>query len=135
MTLSTLGALAYTNPNELKQKIFAALLEAKGNRTKAAEVLGTSRRNLFRIIGRAQLWKEIDAFNEKHNFPKIPAPARSDERIRNAVVACKGNIVRAAKQLDMKENTLRDRIRELKLEEELNSLLQSLGYKPIDLRK
>jgi len=126
MSISLLGALLHTHPDEARMKIKAAIVAARGNRKAAAAALGTTHRSLYRYIERLRMWDEIDRLITDHGFPEREGPPRTSEKIRDAVLAAQGNLRRAARALDVKPTALEHRIQELGLWDDLNRRLRAL---------
>lgn len=76
MSTSILGSLAVADPERAKRQILAAIAKAKGNRSEAATELGVEHRNLYRIIGRLEMWPEIDRLMEERGFKAWGGPPR-----------------------------------------------------------
>lgn len=131
MSISMFGAMIHSHPEEARAKILAAIKDAGGNRKQAAEALGTTHRSLYRFIERLRLWSEIDRMVADNGFPEREGPPRSSDRIRDAVLAAGGELKRAARSLDMRQEALYGRIQELGLWNDLNRRLKALGRKPM----
>lgn len=131
MSISHLGALICARPDEAKTQILSAIVEASGDRKKAAELLGTTHRSFYRFVERLKLWDEIDAAIAEHGFLVIPGPPRSSEKIKGAILMTRGDINRAARQLEIKPEMLRARIEELQLWDDINATLKASKFKPI----
>ena len=130
MSISLLGALIHSHPDEARAKILAAIQDAKGNRKHAAEALGTTHRSLYRFIERLRLWGEIDRLIRREGYPLREGPPRSTERIRDAVLSG-GSLRRAAHALGMDSHTLAHRLDELDLWRDLDRRLKALGKPPL----
>jgi len=134
MSISLLGALIHTDPEGAKKRILDAIIQTSGDRKAAAVVLGTTHRSLYRFIERLHLWDSIDRLIEENGFPKVIGPPRAAERIRDAVLAARGNLNSAARTLDMGLDSLRGRITELDLWDDLNRRLSSIpGCRPLKI--
>jgi DNA-binding NtrC family response regulator len=136
MSISQLGALIYTKPEEVKKQILRAIVVAKGDRKKAAEELGTTHRTFYRFIERLRLWGEIDKLVADRDFPRAVGPARSTDRIREALTLSKGRIEPAAAHLEWDVDTLYTRIAELGMGDEIAALCSENGWRcPAVFRK
>lgn len=125
MSTSEIGALIIAKPEEAKQRILAALVEAQGDRKRASELLDTTHRSFYRFIERLRLWDEIDKLVEERGFPRIPGPPRSTKKIRDAILAADGSLVRASRALDTRVDALRSRITELGMWDDLDRVLDA----------
>ncbi len=139
MSISLLGALIHTDPEEAKARILTALRESRGDRRAAAELLETTHRSLYRHIERLQMWPAIDELIEVNNFPHVPGPPRvpqraSAEQIESALVAARGIRSKAARRLKIDMKALTDRISELDLWDVLSQKLAALGFRPLRVR-
>jgi hypothetical protein len=132
MSISNLGALIVTHPEDAKEQILAAVLRAKGDRKKAAELLATTHRSFYRFVEKLRLWDEIDKLISENGFPQIPGPPRSAEKIKSAIVLMKGDLTRAARVLEVRPGALEGRIQELNLWDELNATLKASKLKPLE---
>jgi len=131
MSISTLGAKIYAQPEEAKALILEEFIRAKGDRQKAAKLLGTTHRTFYRYVEKLRMWDALDAAVEKHGFTHIPGPPRSSEKIKAAVVLMKGDLTRAARTLDLRPGVLETRIEELNLWDELNATLKASKLRPL----
>ncbi len=129
MSISQLGALIYTKPEEVKRLVLQAIVDSEGDRKKAAEVLGTTHRTFYRFIERLRLWDDIDKLVEEHDFPRAVGPARSTEKIKAAFLVSRGSPERAAKHLGWDVATLHARIAELEMAKDLDALCKAEGWK------
>lgn len=136
MSISMLGALIHAEPDKARAQILDAIRQTKGDRKAAADVLGTTHRSLYRFIERLKLWDAIDRMIEENHWPRVVGPPRAAERIRDAILASRGNIGRAATNLGVSPDSLRSRIVELNLLDDLNRRLSGMpGCKPIRIQQ
>jgi transcriptional regulator with GAF, ATPase, and Fis domain len=135
MSISHIGALIVTQPDEAKRLVLGAIIEAEGDRKKAAKVLGTTHRSFYRFIEKLHLGDEIDRIIDAEGFHRIPGPARSTERIKAAFMLAKGSLDGAAKKMGIKPEALQSRIQELSLWGELEALIRTEKWKCPPLRR
>lgn len=131
MSISKLGALIHSHPEEAEKQILDAMRDARCDRKTAATALNTTHRSLYRFIDRLDLWAKIDTMIEESGFPKIPGPPRSRDRIREAVLNAGGALARAATALDMDRDILEKRLTSLGMWADLNSELEARGRRPM----
>lgn len=127
MSVSLLGALIVTNPDEARSRILAAIKSAKGDRRAAAKALGTTTRSFYRHIERLRLWEAVDEQCAEQGFRKPVGPPRMPKKIRDELLVADGSLARAARALDITPEALSDRITDLDLWDELNNVLAAAG--------
>jgi DNA-binding NtrC family response regulator len=125
MSISHLGALVLSKPEEAKALILDALRESGGDRSKAADKLKTTHRSLYRHIERLRMWDEIDALMREQRFPLVPGPPRAADKIKMAIMKSRGSLDKAAKELELKPGELRARIADLGIEDDLRAMLKA----------
>lgn len=133
MAISKIFALSVTDPEAAKKQILKAIEATKNDRTKAAAMLELKTRTFYRMIGKLHLWDDIQKLCEAKGFEIIPGPPHAHQRILTALFATRGNVKRAASRLNMTEESLYARVRDLGLLEELNQMLKAASYPAIVL--
>ena len=131
MSISKLGALIHSHPEEARTKIMGALEVARGDRQAAAKTLATTHRSLYRFIDRLDLWDAIDAMVREKGFPHIPGPPRSREKLREAVLDAGGNLAKAAHKLNMDKDVLEEKLSAHAMWAGLNEELVRRGRRPM----
>lgn len=128
MGVSFLGAQVVAEPDLARERILAALVESKGDRGTAATALGTTQRNLYRLIDRLRMWPTIDALMQQHGYMVASGPPRFVTRLASEILAARGNLRTAARKLGLpNEAALRERIEHIGFEAELNTMLVAAG--------
>jgi hypothetical protein len=129
MSLSHLGALVYTQPEQVRRYLVEAFVAAKGDRRKAAAALGTTHRTFYRLVERLRLWGELDTIVDEKGFPRVPGPPRTSEKVKSAFLLSKGSLEKTASKLDLDVATLKVRIAELRLADDLEAMASAEGWK------
>ncbi len=128
VSLSDLGATVRIRPNDARAQILDAILTSKGDVTAAAATLKTTPRTVYRFIERLHLWGAIDEQAKKHGIVRVvQGRPRAVDRMRTAVLAANGNLVKAARALGMKLDILRERVESAGIREDINRVLRASG--------
>ena len=92
---TAIGELLRSDPGRARAEICEAIAEARGNVARAAIVLGTSRKHLYRILERLELAREVDACRERRRREVRAERAAARAEARAAARAPEPLIARA----------------------------------------
>jgi hypothetical protein len=118
------GLVAIGETEQAKKEIVDAFVAAKGDRSKAAEILNASVRSVYNWLDRIPgAWKALDDALAENDIERPAGPPRGIDKLVEAVVAARGSINPAARELGITNKKL---VAEIERHELMGSINEGL---------